>query len=268
MTALLSCSLAAFAGVHVLEEGQTTAVPLNTEVGTVLQLPGPVRMVTPTAHVLIERVDTPPPAKGGKADTSAVQHLRARVPDGQSPQAEFVTIVLASGEALNVKFVPAPGADPFADLQRPKARGDETHTGEGFLGPERELMLAMFRDDPYRREVLDAHQVYEQYPELSWHLRRRFRGDGLTGYAFVVRNEGHDPLQLDPSVLAVDRPNRAVLVAVEDELLGACKGKDAGRLPCETVVRIVVRELGAPVPTGPTSPSMPFIRVADKGGSR
>lgn len=249
---------AALAGVHVLEDGQTVSVPLNTDVGTVLQLPSPVRMVTPTSKVLIERVDTGASGKG--AASTPVQHLRARVPDGAEPAAELVTIMLASGEAIAVKFVPAPGAEPFADLQRPRPRVDEA-SGGGFLASERELMLAMFRDDPYRREILDEEQVYEQYPALSWHLRRRFRGDGLVGYAFVVRNRTNDEVKLDPSVLAVDRPNRAVLVAVEDEVLGACKRRSA--LPCETILRLVVRAPGAPTLTPPALQPMPFVRVAD-----
>lgn len=253
-------SVPALAGVHVLEEGATVTVPLNTEVGTVLQLPSPVKLVTPTAHVLIERVDDGgPPAKGSApAPVLPVQHLRARVPEGTEPMAELVTIVLADGQAIPVRFVPTPGAEPFADLQRPRAPVETEQSG-GFLAAERELMAAMFRDDPYRREVLDEAIVYAQYPSLSWQLRRRFRGDGLTGYVFVVANQTQETLRLDPSVLAVDQPNRAVLVQVEDEALGPCKSSNT---PCQTVLRMVVREAGAPTSTAPTLQRMPFVRSA------
>ena len=35
-------SASAFASVHVIEDGQTVTVPLNVDVGTVLQLPSPI----------------------------------------------------------------------------------------------------------------------------------------------------------------------------------------------------------------------------------
>ena len=123
-------------------------------------------------------------------------------------------------------------------------------------------MLSMFADDPYRREILDEELVYEQYEALSWHLRRRFRGDGVTGYVFLLSNRTKDTLRLDPAVLAVDQPNRAVLVQVEDEVLGSCKQPE---VPCQTVLRMVVRELGAPSSTGPVLQSMPFVRLTARG---
>ena len=256
----------ALAGVHVLEDGQTVTVPLNVEVGTVLQLPAAVKLVTPTSHVLIERVDEGrAPAKGNApAPALPVHHLRARVPEGAEPMAELVTIVLADGQAVPVRFVPTPGAEPFADLQRPRAPVTSEHNG-GFLAAERELMLSMFRDEPYRREVLDETIVYEQYPALSWQLRRRFRGDGLTGYVFMLENRTKEAIRLDPSVLAVDQPNRAVLVQVEDEALGPCQSSNT---PCRTVLRMVVREAGASMATAPTLQQMPFVRGTATAAAR
>jgi hypothetical protein len=254
----------ALAGVHVLEEGQTVSVPLNLEVGTVLQLPSPIQLVTPTAHVLLERVDdsAPVPKGGPPPAPRPVQHLRARVPDGTAPVAELVTIVLADGAAVPIRFVPTPGADPFADLQRPKAKEEGVFGQGGFLTAERELMLAMLKDEPYRREAVDEEMLYEQYPELAWHLRRRFRGDGVTGYVFVLTNTTKkDTLRLDAAVLAVDQPNRAMLVQMDDEVLSPCGRKGEGG-PCQTVLRLVVVEPGAPVLSAPALQRMPFVRVA------
>ena len=92
--------------------------------------------MTPTAHVLIERVDdgAPPPKGSNPGPVLPVQHLRARVPEGTTPVAELVTIVLADGQAVPIRFVPTPGAEPFADLQRPRAPVETEQSG-GFLPP-------------------------------------------------------------------------------------------------------------------------------------
>jgi hypothetical protein len=260
--------LSAHAGVHVLAEGEAVQLPLNLEVGTVLQLPSPIQLVTPTAHVLLERIDAGAAAagKGGPTPSAPVRHLRARVPDGMTPMLELVTVVLADGTIVPIRFIPAPGADPFADIQRPRQRRETEPSETGFLALERELMRAMLADEPYRREVVDEEMAYEPYPELSWHLRRRFRGDGLVGYVFVVSNATKkDTLRLDAAVLAVDQPNRAVMVQLDDELLAPC-GKPGGGSACQTVLRLVVREEGAPSMGAPVLQSMPFVRVA--GASR
>lgn len=259
--------LTARAGVHLIEEGQTVTVPLDPELGTVLQLPGPIKLVTPTAHVLLERIDDGGTQTKG-VSTQPVQHLRARLPAGSEPVVELVTIVLGDGAAVPIRLVPTPGADPFADIQRPAPKETQPWGEPGFLQPERELMLAMFRDEPYRREVLDEEQIYEPYPSLAWHLRRRFRGDGLTGYVFVIENRTRkDTLRIDPSVLSVDQPNRAALVSVDDDVLVPCGKKGEGG-PCQTVLRLVVRELGAPTLEGPVLSGMPFVKVADGSGRR
>lgn len=257
--------LCARAGVHLLEEGQTVSVPFDPELGVVLQLPEAIRLVTPTTHVLLERIDSGQDGKGSAM--SPVQHLRARAPSGTPAAIELVTLVLASGSAVPMRLVPTPGADPFADLQYPP-KPAEAWEQAGFLQPERELMLAMFRDEPYRREVLDEEQIYEPYPSLSWHLRRRFRGDGLMGYVFVLENRTRkDTLRLDPSVLAVDQPNRAVLISVEDDVLAPCGKKGEGRA-CQTVLRLVVRESGTPMESGPILWGMPFVEVSENKGKR
>ena len=257
--------LCAHAGVHVLEGGQTASVPFDPELGVVLQLPEPIRLVTPTTHVLLERIDSGQEGKGSAM--VPVQHLRARAESGGAVSTELVTLVLASGSAVSLRLVPTPGAEPFADLQYPPKPAEDWEQA-GFLQPERELMLAMFRDEPHRREVLDEEQIYEPYPSLSWHLRRRFRGDGLVGYVFVLENRTRkDTLRIDPSVLAVDQPNLAVLVSVEEDVLAPCGKKGEGRA-CQTVLRLVVRESGAPTESGPILWGMPFVEVTENKGKR
>jgi hypothetical protein len=272
----LSCPIWAWAGVHVVSEGQTTSVPLDVEGGTVLQFPAAVGMVTATQHIQLERVGGTSSASAtskSKEPPAPVQHLRASVAAGVSPKAELVTVVLADGQALPLRLVPTSGADPFADLQWPTPPRDPVDPL--FLGAERELMWSMLRDDPYRREVVNQAWAYAEYPDLDWTLLRRFRGDGVQGYTFVLRNTSREYQGLDITALAVDHPNRLALAQVEDGILSPCQDDPAH---CWTVLRLVVRASGAPdgeVPSfstagvtgGEGASQMPFVRpVAGRGG--
>lgn len=267
MSAALWLAALAAAGVHTIEEGQTVSVPLNTSTGTVVQLPSAVRMVTPTTSVLVERVEpAPAPASKGKpAPVAPVLHLRVRVPDGTTPTPELVTFVLTDGHSVPVRFVPGgPGADPFADLQLPPEPVFDSRD-RAFLSSERRLMAALFADEGFRREELDEEWSYAQYPHLSWTLRRRFRDGGLTGYVFELSNTSRrQVLTLSAPALAVGRPNRAVLVALEDERLVPCREASG---PCTTLLRMVVRNEGA-TPSALSDAQhgeMPFV-MADKEG--
>ena len=268
---------AAWAGLHVIEEGQTVTVPLNTASGTVVSLPEPVRLVPPTSNVVVEPLQAQAtgdrPSRKGDAPPP-VMHFRVTVAMAGAPRPEMVTFVLASGLSVPVQFVPAgEAADSFAELQRPRRRvaamGD-------FLGAERALLRSMLLDEAYRREVVDESWIYENVPELRWHLVRRHRGDGLVGYTFHVENLSRAPLRLNPTVLSVGRPNRAVLVQVDHERLADCRSVEQAERTeaeppgtCRTVLRLVVRgetELARPRVDSPTD--MPFITRSDDQRSR
>jgi len=242
---------------------------MDVDGGTVLQFPAAIRMVTATKAVRLERVggssgsNTSSSKAKKDAPVTPVLHLRATVAAGSTPEPELVTVVLADGQAVPLRLVPTEGADPFAELRWPSAPTDPIDPL--FLGAERQLMMAMLRDDPFRRQVVHEAWSYAEYPDLDWTLRRRFQGDGVQGYAFVVQNASDDYLSLDITALGVDWPNRLALAQVEDDVLSPCSDDPAH---CWTVLRLVVRAKGLPedapsftgVPVAGDGAAMPFVR--------
>lgn len=252
LSILLGVVMSAQAAVYEVSDGELVGVPLNTVTGTVVHLPGSARMVTPSKTLQISPLGAggAPTGSNKKAvPYSAVEFLQVKVREGHTAQVEVVTFALADGRSITVMFSPGGAADNYVDLRFPAPRKPEAVRPSGFLPDERELMGLMLRDDPERREVLDETVVYEQYPELSWQLRRRFRYDGLTGYVFVLENLTTKPLRLDPSVLSVDRPTRLALVQVDHDGLLACDKNGDVTDPrgggCRTLLRMVVRETSA-----------------------
>jgi len=261
----LLCPMQALAGVHVVSDGETTSVPLDVDGGTVLQFPAAIRMVTATQSVRLERVGGSSGSASKKKDASPppVLHLRATVAAGATPEPELVTVVLADGQAVPLRLVPTEGADPFAELRWPTAPADPVDPL--FLGAERQLMMAMLRDDPYRRQVVDEVWSYAEYPDIDWGLRRRFQGDGVQGYTFILQSTSDDYLSLDITALGVGWPNRLALAQVEDDVLSPCS-EDPDH--CWTVLRLVVRAEGVPEAAPSFSgggvsadgAAMPFVR--------
>lgn len=264
----------ASAGEYVVGPGTQPEVPLNTDVGTVVQLPEAVQLVPQTAYVIVEplRAQGPAPAAKGKNQPKPkpVQHLRVRLPVGQAGKPETVTFVLASGKSIPVRFVPtSPTADAFASIQweRPASK----NFGHTFLAEERALMERMFADDPFRRELVDERWRYDAYPQLEWHLIRRHRGmDGLVGYTIVLTLLDNKEWRFDPTVLAIGRPNRVVLSQIDAEHLAperAIKKAERKGYPSPgvttTVLRLVVREAGQePTPVVHIDHEMPFLSAS------
>ena len=89
----------------------------------------------------------------------------------------------------------------------------------------------MIRDETHRRELVDQEFSYDEYPELIWTLRRRFRDQGLTGYVFVLENTTKRALTMEAGALAVDWPNRAALVQLDHDYLGPRGTQEGKKFP-------------------------------------
>ncbi len=97
--------------------------------------------------------------------------------------------------------------------------------------------------------MVDEEVLYEEYPELSFRLRRVYEGQaGRVGYMFEVRNLTETSLELRPEVLVVGWPNRAVLTQVDHDVLVPCTAEteawEPGRVSCRTALRFVLRSEG------------------------
>ncbi len=242
---LFLSAMGALAASYVISDDPIT-IPVDPDTGLTVQLPEPIVLVTPTETLEIERI----------GEAGAVRHLQIHVlPNAVT---EMVTFVTSAGTAIPVTFVPAQTLDSFADLRLPPT--ETSFRSGGFLSPEREMMHAMLRESRAGRTIMVEQHEFAQYPELEWTLRRKYRGNGITGYVFVVENITKRTLRLDESVLSVGFPNRAALIQLDRNELLPCDESDVWKQEqtCRTALRLVVRDEGtnAPIEVGS---ELPFV---------
>ena len=235
---------------------QDTPVTVNAVLGTILQLPGAVRTVTPSQYFLVQDIGGGSREAGVKADIKTF-HVKP-VPGART---ENVTFVLASGQALSLKFIPTAGGEKFYDVQIDAARKLK---GGKFLGPEMTMMRAMLIDEPggFSRHILVA-KVKTEFQDLEFSLARIYGATDLTGYVFKVTNQSREPLDLNLSALGFGRPSRLILAQSDQPRLEPCPF--IGTSPaCQTIVRLVA---GGPKPAQPVvgqnpSSQAPFLKRA------
>ena len=245
----------------VAVQNQETTTPINGELGSILQLPDPVKTVTPSRYFKIR--DISGGLEGGRTDVRTFHVVPVA---GAKP--EPVTFVLASGKALALKLIPTPGADKFLDIEL-DATSKKSREGK-FLAPEMQMMRAMILGETagFSTESTDQ-KIDAPFESLDLTLTRVYMGEGLTGYVFKLQNKTGQPLTLHLSSLGFGEPNRAILSQADRHELAPCpllsKGAD-----CETTLRLVVRgpRDSAPVLLQKGGGIPPFVKKADASSAR
>jgi hypothetical protein len=280
-----------------VSEGEEVTVAVAPG-GVTVQLPDVVRVVTPAGDYAVRPLGAaraaaaaakgaagaspqPAPEKAPAENTDVRVFLvrPAKPAAGEQP----VTFLLADRRSVTVRFIPGTVRDDtFVDIRWSKkaaASGARGRAGEQFLGSERALLLAMLRNEPsYGRKVVEETVELPGYPDLEVKLLRTYAsGDGLVGGVYSFTNRSRKTVVVNPTVLAVGTPNRAVLTQMDHEELKSC-GEDNRPDPrgtgCMSVVRIVSRAAGRePVTPGTMAAdrpgaAMPFVLVPKPGEKR
>lgn len=279
-----------------VSEGEEVTVAVAPG-GVTVQLPDVVRVVTPAGDYAVRPLGAAraPAAKGaGGASPQAApekapaENMDVRVflvrPAKPAAGEQAITFLLADRRSVTVRFIPGTARDDtFVDIRwssrKSAASGGRGRAGEQFLGSERALLLAMLRNEPsYGRKVVEETVELPGYPDLEVKLLRTYAsGDGLVGGVYSFTNRSRKTVVVNPTVLAVGTPNRAVLTQMDHEELKSC-GEDNSPDPrgtgCMSVVRIVSRAAGREAVTPGTmaadrpGTAMPFVLVPKAGEKR
>lgn len=252
------------AATMVAFEHQETVVVINSEVGSLIDLPAPVKTVTPAKFFVLQEAAAA--ATGATAATPSSDVRTFLVKPVPQAEAEVVTFVLASGQALALKFMPAATADKYYAIVFDVKRRSPLSK---FLGPELAMLRAMLLDEAggFAREVIADNdpraELKVDFAPLEFRLARIYATADQTGYVFVVRNRGGQVSRLQLSSLAFAKPNRAVLAQVDKTELTPCPLLGVGP-DCQTALRLIVRGPKAAQPLlmniGPSQP--PFVQSA------
>jgi hypothetical protein len=262
----------AFAGTITVSDGQEVIVGVDPLAGVTIQLPTFVRVVTPPRQFVVVPIQapTPPPTNGGSQEVAGSSDVRAFLikSNGRTNGEERITFMLADERTVTIHFRAQMGSDNFVDLRYPRQnQTSRSKMDSGFLASERNLMLTLLKDEQGAgRQVVNTEIKLDRYPDLRIILLRQFQSDGLTGYVFSVTNMGGQTLQINPTVLAIGQPNRAILTQLDHEILKPCKldnSADPRGTGCMTALRMVVRgqNQGLPTLAGIRS-AMPFVAIA------
>lgn len=264
--ALSVSSGVAQAGILVALQNQEVAVPVNAELGSILELPGAVKTVTPSKFFTITDLGGDAVANGaGRTD---VRTFQVKPVKGARP--ESVTFVLAGGKSLALKLTPATGAEKFYEVH---LEGKRASIAQKFLGSEIALMRAMLVDENggYVREVVDQKVSASKFDGMDFTLARIYSAENLTGYVFRVRNKGKAATLVNPSALGLGKPNRAILAQADKERIEPCPFLRT-KPECIVAIRLVVRGQKLLEPTLGALPNgtPPFVKAGalSEGGAQ
>ena len=209
----------AFSGVIIVPSQDEIKIPIDKQSGSLLQLPGSVRTITPSSYFEIVDVGSDlDKSSGVKVDVRLFQ-----VRPLAGARAEQVTFILGNGRAIKTQLIPADGADKHYDLLL--ADSSKKRKDPRFLNAEIALMGALLRDESgdYAREVKDTSVSLNGMVGFEAKIIRSFAGNGLSGYTFRIRNKSSAPVAVDASMFQLgSAQNSAVLTHAEKEKLEPC----------------------------------------------
>lgn len=169
--------------------------------------------------------------------------VRPLQPDAE----EVVTFVFPKRDSavrtLLIRFRAKPATNGYYRVKLPS--GAIENDAKGFLRSEKRLMGAMICDeDSFARQVLNQSVKVAGENDVDFTAVRRFEGNGLTGYVFLVSNKTSSSLKIDLNALKFGRVNQAVMANIDKETLEPCKFSTSTLIaqnPCQALLRIVVR---------------------------
>lgn len=229
-------SVQALAEEVVASPGDRVSLPVNADVGSVIQLPSSVRTITPSRSFVISQL-------GADIDRTTGQAVDVRtfqVRPVPGAKAEEVTFVFANGQNLKIRLATTADADKFHSVAFHTDRSKRSSDAR-FFSTEIDFLRAMIMDSDSGtgRQVQDKIVNLAGTPDLKARLVRSYSVSGLTGYSFVLANHSAKTVRLNPGALWVGKPNRAVLAQADSYTLASCRKE--GPESCATVLRLIVR---------------------------
>lgn len=258
VAALVLAAKAEAASVVALPN-QELPLGIHASLGSIIQLPTPVKTVTPAQYFVIQEL-------GGGESKSDVRTLHIKPVSGAG--SEVITLVLASGRAVALKLMATPGGEKYYEvgLQTAAPRSRDAK----FLSNELAMMRAMLLDESggfARERIAEGGQVATIDDGVELTLARIYAAADLTGYVFTVENRSGAALDLKLPTLSMPKPQRLVLAQVDGLRLEACPTLAAPTSACQTALRLVVRgpKPERPLVSGLANKTPPFTKAKTEG---
>ncbi len=227
---------------------ETVPVAINSRLGTLVEFPRPLLVVSAAAQFKIQRIATQVDKEGKAVDVRIV-----KITAKPRATSEEVAFVLNGHRALSLQLKAKRGA---AKHQRLVFAAADVTRGGAFLTRELALMQQLLKDEHgkgFARTVTNQKFSLRNHKLKATQIRQ-FSGQYLSGKVFVVENRGKQTLAITPQLFNLPR---AALFHTDYATLTLCKTGI-----CKTTVHLVLRTKNFIASTTPTS--LPFLR----GGKR
>lgn len=230
----LSVSQRADAAVVSASGNLEMAVPVNADLGAVVQFALPVKTVTPSKLFSISDFSA------GVSPTGQKQDVRSfLVKPALSTANDAVTFVLAGGKTVVLRFIATSGGEKFFEVKVAEfAKGKKPK----FLSHELNLMRAMLKDESgdFAREVRNVG-IDSAIPRTQVRLLRVYRGEGITGFVLKLENQGKTDLLIEPSMLSFGSGSAPLLLShISKNKISPCPIMNTDSA-CTATVRVVLR---------------------------
>lgn len=221
------------AGTIVALQNQEVTVPINSTLGSIIQLPAVVNTVTPSKYYSISDVGAAvEPNSGVKSDVRTFQIKP--IPHAKS---ESVTFILAGGKNLSFRFTPAMAGDKFYDIhfERPKK------LTKSFMNQELSMMRSMILDENggFPRRVIKDGSI-QKLDKFSFTLKEIYQSSEFTGFVFDLKNRTREAQTLNLSQFSFGAPNKAIMAHANNLNLDKCPffGSNSS---CTTRFQVIVK---------------------------
>jgi hypothetical protein len=230
----LTLAVNAHAAVVSAIPNQEIAVPVNTEMGAVVQFALPVKTVTPSKLFSISDFSSGVSPTGQKMDVRSFM-VKPAIANAN----ESVTFVLAGGKTAVLRFIATAGGEKFFEVH---INASEKKVKGKFLSQELNLIRSMLKDGTgtFARELRNV-SLESAIPRTQARLLRVYRGDGITGFVLNLENHGKSDLLVEPSMLSFGNGSAPLLLShITKSKLSPCPIMKSVA-ECSATVRVVVR---------------------------
>lgn len=242
MTGLLAAQWALGSEI-MMHSGSILTVPINSQVGTVLEFPASIQLTVPSKKFSVKQIATQMDQKTKQAVN--IRFLSIKPLSGAA--IDTINVVFPNMRSVKIRLMTTAGADKHHLFIFPNKRGKTSWSGDTFLEDEIKMMVSMMRDEGNRgfeKNVVERPIRISGYDDIELILVRQFQGKGLLGYVFKLVNSGKEAITINPAALNFDSPNRAALFQIDHTRLEPCSVNNSSnpREPsCAAAVRLVVR---------------------------
>ena len=246
----------------IAHKGETLTLPINSNLGTLLEFPVPLKLIPSSSKYSLRAVTT-------EIDPESKRPININIVNVKPLKKysnEKIPFLLSNGRTIYIRLISRNGANRHYKIKFLKRNRSNL---QSFLHNEIKLMKQMILDNPgkgFSRQVVNRRLYVGKLKGLDIRLRRKFKGQGLTGFTFILRNTSKSKKTIIPKKYRYGKNINSILFHGDHYELSSCKEAKKKNGHCVTALRIVFREPNFRFPGSYSD--FPFMTSKLRGGKQ